>query len=613
MVNKLEKILNIAQDVLFEFDKEGTYLNIWTNNEALLLSSKSELIGRKIEDVLPGDHASFFVDKINEVIASQKKQPIEYNIPTPSGLSYFSGMIVPLNHKGQQTAILHAKDVTAEKHKDMVINDLEKVAKIGTWEYDPLTQQQTWSDQVYLIHDLKPGADVAEAFNNYDDESRQLIDRAIKGCITDKTPYVIELKMKTKRGVKKSLRATGYPLFDTNNKVYKVGGTIQDITQHTKLTRAFENQKVKLDRLVQQTPGVLFQIKRNFNEELAFSYVGATVTKMFGYLPEVIINDATIILDRIYPEDQTSFYQAVEKSFSNLSEFEWRGRIYDASGNLRWILVQSNPNQEADGTLVSDGIVFDITKRTIKENELDAKQKALNHQLKLASLGELAAGVAHEINNPLAIVNSILDRIDRHKDRDDFSNQKLSEMIQYALDASMRIEKITRGLSAFSRVDASLKDYFDITQAMKTTVELIIELYRGSNIEVNFNCDDQEHTIFGNRGRLDQVVMNLVANAKDAISEQPEGKIDISLFCSSEDCRIEVSDNGPGISKEIQDKIFDPFFSTKDVGRGTGIGLSIANSIVQEHDGKITLYSEPGLTKFIVLFPRISSRIGEKF
>ena len=106
--------------------------------------------------------------------------------------------------------------------------------------------------------------------------------------------------------------------------------------------------------------------------------------------------------------------------------------------------------------------------------------------------------------------------------------------------------------------------------------------------------------------------MNLVSNAKDAIADKTDGKITIKLACDDEDCYIDVSDNGYGISKEIADKIFDPFFSTKEVGQGTGIGLSLANSIVQEHQGTINFdTSEKGST-FTVKFPKLKQSGEEK-
>ena len=611
MVNKLEMILNIAQDVLFEFDYSGTYLNIWTNNEALLIKPKSELLGLQVSDVIPEPDTSYFLEIIQKTIDTKKESNIDYTILTPSGLCYFSGKVVPFLYKGEKTVILHAKDVTAEKHKDMVISDIEKVAKIGTWEFEPETQKYSWSEQVYHIHEMSLDAKVEESVELYDEESRDLIQQAIKACLSDNTPYIIELYLTTKSGNRKILRATGYPLLDTNLKIYRIAGTLQDITQHNILSRAFEDQKVKLDRVLEHTPGVFFQFKRDKDGKFSFPYMSSNVYKIFGYRAEAVSDDVSIILNAFHPDDQESFYEAVEKSYRNLSDFEWRGRLFSGNEELRWIMTQSIPKKQEDGSIIWDGIVFDITRRMKKEEELEQKQKTLNHQLKLASLGELAAGVAHEINNPLAIVDSVLDRINRHKDRDDFNSEKLATMIEYASDAIKRIETITKGLGVFSRVDASLKSEFDITEAVKTTTDLLKELYRGNSIQIKFSCEEKEHIIFGNRGRLDQVLMNLVSNAKDAVSDLDQPLIVIVLKCNEINCEITVTDNGPGIPEEIQDKIFDPFFSTKEVGRGTGIGLSIANSIVHEHDGKIVLKSKPGETTFKVVFPKISSKIGE--
>jgi len=168
-----------------------------------------------------------------------------------------------------------------------------------------------------------------------------------------------------------------------------------------------------------------------------------------------------------------------------------------------------------------------------------------------------------------------------------------------------RIANIVRGLKTFSRSGESELHVFDLKDLMQEVQGLFCEIYQRAGIDLKFEYDPEARfQIFGNRGRIQQVLVNLIANGKDALEgvEKPELRVSMNLIGNT--VQLKVSDNGHGIPKEISEKIFDPFFTTKDVNKGTGIGLSLVLTIIKEHEGEIHFDSTVGVgTTFNIRLP----------
>jgi PAS domain S-box-containing protein len=266
----------------------------------------------------------------------------------------------------------------------------------------------------------------------------------------------------------------------------------------------------------------------------------------------------------------------------------WDGEFefIDVQGNPKWVRSIGEPVRNQEGKIYKiKGTFQDITELKNLQLKLESERKLSLHQAKLASIGNLASGVAHEINNPLTIIKGYITVI---KEMNNFDPDTLSrlEKMNYASD---RIKTIVNSLRTFSRSDIEEIGLFNLAEVVKDSFDLVSEIYKKENISLVLNMNTgEEAIILGNRGRLSQVIMNLLANAKDANSKMEDRKITMSLMNKENSAILKVEDNGKGIEKSIKDKIFDPFFTTKDVNEGTGIGLSIVSSIVKEHEGHIS-------------------------
>jgi hemerythrin-like metal-binding protein/PAS domain S-box-containing protein len=379
-------------------------------------------------------------------------------------------------------------------------------------------------------------------------------------------------------------------------------------------------------------------------------------------------------LDIIHPDDRHAVTSAYEKAAAELSKFQIQYRICPQDRGVIWILETAVPRIRQNGTFAGlMGCGMDITTQKQAETtlaelntQLEAqviqrtqalltanqtleeeknRQTLLNRQLqeaqthliqseKMASIGQLAAGVAHEINNPLGYIYSNLNNMKRYlqdlikaadmaetllrqlpADQADvqafnqfkkaidleFLKQDAVDLVEESLEGASRARKIVQDLRDFSRIDKLERALFDLEAGMDATLNIvnnelkykaeIIKEYAGLK---PFECVGAQ---------LNQVFMNLLVNAAQAIEEF--GKIIIRTGYQSPDwVWVEVEDNGQGMSEATKAKIFDPFFTTKPVGKGTGLGLSLSYKIIRDHQGRIEVDSTPGQgTRFRIYFP----------
>jgi len=215
----------------------------------------------------------------------------------------------------------------------------------------------------------------------------------------------------------------------------------------------------------------------------------------------------------------------------------------------------------------------------------------------------MAEGIAHEINNPLMIMSLMLDKARFSIEDRDF--ETLHGQIARAQKSAKRMSKIVKGLLEFSSEDE--KEEFVLINAQKLiedTLELCSEKISQRSVELKFSAPERSINFIGQKIQLSQVLLNLINNAFDAATEADEKWIKLDVEERSEEVIFTVTDSGPGFTEEARSKLFQPFFTTKDIGKGTGLGLSIAHGIVERHRGKIFLDLTSPQTKVVVILPK---------
>jgi two-component system NtrC family sensor kinase len=231
---------------------------------------------------------------------------------------------------------------------------------------------------------------------------------------------------------------------------------------------------------------------------------------------------------------------------------------------------------------------------------------AVGRAEKLAAVGRLAAGVVHEINNPLATIAACAEALEHRIDEGAFGSseaeQDLTEYLGLIKNEAFRCKSITTGLLDFSRVRAGNRHPVEIGEILRSSANLITHQKRGGNISIELEIEEGLPKVNGDGGQIQQAVIGLGTNAIDAMPDG--GTLIFRASSRANSIAIEVEDMGTGIAPENLSKVFEPFFTTKEIGKGTGLGLAVCYGIITEHGGRLSVRSNLGKgSVFTILLP----------
>ncbi len=300
-------------------------------------------------------------------------------------------------------------------------------------------------------------------------------------------------------------------------------------------------------------------------------------------------------VDVVHPEDREYDLEHIQRGIEKGVPWDIEHRLLLKNGNIKWIRAIGEPNLDENGKVIQIiGIVQDITERKKMEEQLLTNDR-------LASIGELVSGVAHELNNPLTGIIGFADLLAGRKDLPD----DVKEDLKLINKEARRTSNIVKNLLTFARKQPKEKQPTDLNKAIEVVLELRAYEQKVSNIQVNTQFTSDLPEIIANASDLQQVFLNIIVNAEYAMLEaHGKGTINITTERDGDIIRTSFADDGLGISEENLGHVFDPFFTTKEVGKGTGLGLSICHGIITEHGGRIYAESELGKgTTFIIELP----------
>jgi histidine kinase len=256
----------------------------------------------------------------------------------------------------------------------------------------------------------------------------------------------------------------------------------------------------------------------------------------------------------------------------------------------------------------------DVTERVKSEEQLIQASK-------MATLGEMSAGVAHELNQPLSVIKTSASFLAKKIVRDEPVSPQILRELADEMDSQVdRASLIINHLRQFGRKTDIRKVNVQLNDCISGTFTVLGRQLEVHGIEVDLSLDDALPPIRGDRNRLEQVFLNLIMNARDAMDEKEEipgqdveKTLKISSQTENNEVVVEISDTGLGMSEAVKEKVFEPFFTTKPVGKGTGLGLSISFGIVRDYDGTIEVESEEGRgTKFTIRFPGAAEKESQE-
>ena len=317
--------------------------------------------------------------------------------------------------------------------------------------------------------------------------------------------------------------------------------------------------------------------------------------KMFGIFPGEIFSMEKMSAP-VHPEDRAKVEKAISEAIETQSMYEVDYRLCQPDGTMRWLRTRGRPTLALDGRLATlSGSVVDVTETKEMEAVVEDQQRSLAHLARVGMVGELSGALAHELNQPLTAILSNAQAAKRMIEHSPIDLSELRNVISDIIDDDARAGDVIRHLRALLKKDQARDEVIDINAVVSRTLELTRSALTAQRVVIvtRFACTPLP--VRGDGVQLQQLLLNLVLNAAEAmagISRDSGALIVTTNSVNNELLQISVSDTGPGIAETIRNRLFDPFFSTKQ--NGLGLGLSICRAIAEKHGGQIYAANNPG-------------------
>jgi PAS domain S-box-containing protein len=729
---RFRAVTQSANDAIISSNSDGIIIGWNKGAETIFGYKEDEVTGKNLQVIMPQKYRQNHNENIGRILKGEephilgktveltglhkngKEFPIEISVASWESASntFFTGII---------------RDITRRKKSEKLLADSEatlvtaqRIAHIGSWEWDLVSNTVMWSKEMFNILGIDP--------NTYDGRPESLIEvlhpddvepftQSMNNNLAQQYSSSLEYRVIHKDGSVHTVFAEGRKEFDGAGKSVRIIGTVQDIT----LRKQNENELIRannfLDSIIQNIPDMIFikeannlsfvQINRAGEELLGISKEEFLGKNDFDFFPKeqaesFIAKDREVIAKKVMGDIQEELVQTKYKGLRTLHTY--KVPLFNTHGEPEYLLGISEDitelqaanqamrvseekyktmlNASPDGILLIDlnGIITEISEigmeifgaatrgdlvgksvmrfvpsqekntlrdlydKTISEGlaqniEINIRKK--NHTLfpaeisttliqepggrplsfmiivrdisqrkktetkqihadRMANLGEMASGIAHEINQPLNIISMVMDKILFETAKTEAVDVGfLTAKSEKIFSNITRIRNIIDHVRAFSRThDDYVLSAFDINASIENAVSMITEQFKHLGIILDLHLEKQLPSIVGNTYKFEQVIINLLVNAKDAVierknmqAETEELVIGIRSYLENQLLIVEVTDNGIGIRSEDADNIMLPFYTTKDEGKGTGLGLSICYQIIKGMNGTIEIES----------------------
>jgi PAS domain S-box-containing protein len=481
-----------------------------------------------------------------------------------------------------------ARDVTSQHESEIRFTELFESLREGIFFTTPAGE--VLDANPALVRMLGYGSKEELQSHNFremyaDPSQRETLIRELelKGSVQDR-----EVSLRRKDGSVIVCLNSGVAIRDSFDRVVRLQGTLVDITERREMEKRLHQEQEFVRRLIASFPDMIGVLDR----EGQFTYMSQRVEDVLGRSPEDFIGED--FGRRAHPDDRPRLAATLRSLISGEAphtQVEYRAQHGD--GSWRILRASAGPLFDADGKI--SGVVAsarDVTES--KQTELQSAQKE-----KFTSMGQMMAGAAHELNNPLTAILGVSDLL-RERATDDATRRQVEIVLQQA----RRAAGIVQNLLAFSRPMVGGRSKVHLKELIHRALQFQETVLRQKNITVELEAPDNLPAIEGDSRLLTQVFLNIITNAEQAISSvRDRGNLKISLTYSGGNVITTFADDGPGISSENLGKIFDPFFTTKRPGGGTGLGLTICLAVAKEHGGRIEVQSLParGATFRVIL------------
>ncbi|MHA1386574.1 MAG: PAS domain S-box protein [Candidatus Helarchaeota archaeon] len=596
--------------------------------------AKEKLIGRRVTEVFPDVRRFGLFEVFKRVWETGVPEYHPISFYKDNGIAGWRENLVFKLSTGEIIAVYD--DLTQQKRTEQELlnsknnlTEAQRIAHIGNWNWDIVRNELSWSDEVYRIFGLKP-QEISlnyETFLNYvHEEDRELVQQAVNEALFNNKPYSIDHRIVLPDGSVKIVHEQAIVTYDEDGKPIRILGTVQDITKQKLIELKLIESKEKYCLITENTNDLIAIVNKKLEVEFSNEKTHKRILGYLGYSLEDTKNKS--LLEFIHPEDVKRIIEGIKKCFQ-IGTSRVETRIRNEKGQYIWFEVSGKSFRDIDGELKVLTVSRDISERKNLEEvnkkyfedlkrEVEIKTKELINSEKLASIGLLAAGIAHELNNPIMGIINYAEIIKEQlvKKEIDIGARPFS-FINGIIEEAYRISKIVDGISKLAQDKINDYSLIDISKVIYSSIYLFNPQIKRNQIEVRVNLHKILPEVPIKINDIQKVFINILENSIEAIEEkfklkkyEETKKISISTnFKMIDDKRfieIQIWDNGKGIKQENLCKVFNPFFTTKlhTKRHGRGLGLSICYNIIKSYGGNIEIISEYGkYTQVIINLP----------
>lgn len=404
---------------------------------------------------------------------------------------------------------------------------------------------------------------------------------------------------------------TKMPLKDEAGTIVGTFGVSRDITELKTTEIALRGSEERYERLLDSVTDYVYTVVLEDDRAVSTQH-GPGCFAVTGYSPEEFGADPYLWHSIIFPEDREAVVSSLVQASRDGAAFQIEHRVVRKDSKVRWVRNKQVPRHDGTGRIVSyDGLMSDITEKKRADEDLKAAQSQLMQLEKLHSIGQLAAGVAHEVKNPLQVILVGLQYVG---DSVLAKDAEISSVVQEMRDAVQRANGVVQDLLDFSSPRELGMQPTGINALLEKALRFVRHDLRAANVHVVKHLDPALPEAYADPNKIEQVLVNLITNACHAMSQggtltvttRPKmitqvdaaphdagDRSGIRFRAGEQAILVEIRDTGTGVAASAIGKIFEPFFTTKSTGKGTGLGLSVTRKIMDLHRGKISIENHP--------------------
>jgi PAS domain S-box-containing protein len=563
---------------------------------AASLEGKIKTVNRRVTELLGIPYSDVVGHRVEEFLDEPKREEVNRALARFLEKRRWSGMVcVRLKANAARTlyfdcalnAIVKgdevvgvsalARDVTEEREKERRFTELFETLQEGVYFSTPegrlldgnaaLVQVLGYESKESLLS-LDPRA------LNSDPNQNPVLGRTAddRGGVRTR-----EIMLRRKNGTLGVFLDTSRAVWDAAGKIVRYQGTLVDVTERREMEKAFRRQEEFHRYLLESFPDLILVIDLNGR----YSFVSSRIHDLRGYKPEDLLGKR-VEEEQDYSPELFALYRDLITGRKMFGSCDYSARHRD--GSWRTMRASASPLFDAENKL--SGAIVSVRDITVEKK---LEQQIIQSE-RLAAMGQMIGGFAHELNNPLTSILGMSELLQEGE-----APESVRKQMVVLQQQARRAAEIVQNLMYFSRPPAPGKTPIDLGELVQRTLHLHAYSLRKSNITVDFLKETSVPVVSGDAHQLMQVFLNLILNSEQAMREvRDRGTLRIRIEKQEKSVSVIFQDDGPGISPDILPNIFDPFYTTKRPGRGTGLGLSISKAILREHKGNVEATSGPG-------------------